>query len=483
MTAFSRRDFLTTTGSALVSLSAAGTRAHGKSSKSTPSADRPNVLILKSDEHNPMISSVHGHPFVHTPNMERLARMGTVYENHYCPSPLCCPSRSSFMSGRHVHEIQTYNNCCVFKFDYPTYGGVLHNQGIHTVLVGKVDVYNRPDTLGFSEMYGTDYRNPGDTNISRNPLTIRPDADKRQLGYGPDENPFRKDDESIDTAVMWLKTKGISLKKPWTLEVNVVKPHFPHKVTKELWDMYEGHEDMPEYLLDCEPAQHPYARDLRAHFQTEKFTENSTRKLRRGYYGCVTYVDRQLGRLLDTLEETELLDNTVVVYTSDHGEMLGKFGMWWKCSLYEDSSRVPLIVAGPGFGKNTRVGTPVDQLDLQASIFRALGCKRPEEWSGSALQDISINDPDHIAFCEYHGHGTRAGAFMIRKGKWKYIHSSAAPNQLFDMDADPDELHNLAENKRNIVREMEHELRKTCSPEEEDSRAEAFILKELAAVR
>ncbi len=450
------------------------------------SRDTLNFLVFTSDEHNPMISSVYGHPFIRTPNMQRLAEMGTVYENAYCPSPLCCPSRSAFFTGRRVHDIQTYNNCITDEFEYPSYGQVLAEQGVHTVHIGKVHAYRKAKDLGFSEMHGKDARFPGDLNIGRKPLAIRsletPNGGTRDANYGVRENPTEIDDGRVQRAVEWIRTKGATIKKPWSLAVNTSKPHFPMFSTQRLWDIYAEHEDMPEYGFDSEPAKHAYARDLQAHFQTTRFPEKSIRGLRRGYYSLVAYVDFQLGRILDALEETGLTDNTVIAYTSDHGEMLGKFGMWWKCTLYEGSARVPLIIAGPGFKKHHRIKTPVDQLDLQASIFRSLGCKRPDTWSGTHLQDIGENSSDHVAFCEYHGHGTRAGAYMIRKRNWKLIYYCEAENQLFNVTSDPDEQNNVVERFPEIAAELEGELRRICSPEDENRRAEEFIKHQLEAI-
>ena len=269
---------------------------------------RHNVLMLKSDEHNPLYSSVYGHPYIQTPNMERMARMGTVFDNAYCPSPLCMPSRSSFVSGRRVHEIQTYSNCNVFPFDYPAYGGVLDQQGIHTVHVGKTDVYNKTSELGFSEFFlPGDRRSSGDVHISRNPLSIRHGAEGRANGFGANGNPYRGDQRRVDAALEWLTRKAPDMDRPWTLDVNLNNPHFPHFVTQELWDMYPDGADPPAHGPECESANHPYALDLRAHFQTDKFSEDQIRGLRRGYLGCITYIDQALGRLLDALEETGLI--------------------------------------------------------------------------------------------------------------------------------------------------------------------------------
>ncbi len=440
-----------------------------------------NVVLFMSDEHNPRYASPYGHPFVVTPNIERLAQRGTLYESAYCASPLCLPSRSAFMAGRWVHELGTYSNCNLALDSYPTYGRVLAEQGIHTVHVGKTHVYSRPAQLGFSEMIlPDDAAPPGDANHRRTPLMIRPQAAERARQYGPHAHPFDRDLAIVSAAVEWLTCQAPRITRPWVLSINTHKPHFPQFTTQELWDLYPQGGDLPLYGRDCESAQHPYARDLRAHFQTEQFTEEQVRGLRRGYLGCVTFVDQQLGRVLAALEQIGRLDQTNVIYTTDHGEMLGKFGMWWKCSLYEDAVRVPLIAAGPDFPSGARVRTPVNLLDVQATIFECVGAERPSTWRGTPLQKLPSNDDERIVFAEYHGHGTRSGAFMVRRGRWKLIYYMAAPHQLFDLTNDPEELHNLAEEMPQQVKELEAELRRICSPEIENEKAHAFERRQLA---
>ncbi len=434
-----------------------------------------NVVILMSDEHNPKFSSVYGHPTVSTPNMERLARSGTTYDAAYCPSPLCAPCRSSFMSGLPVYQIQVYNNCSVFQFDYPTYGSVLAQQGIHTVHIGKTDVYAAADSLGFTEILAPhDRAAPGDINFRRQPLAIRTDSEVRAAQFGVRESAFTEDISTIDLALDWLATRATSCEKPWTLTVNIKAPHFPHFVTEELWQRYSGEADMPEYGIDAESANHPYATDLRTHFQTHVFTEEQIRGQRQGYLGRVDFVDSQLGRLLDALETNGLREDTVVAYTSDHGEMLGKFGMWWKSSMYDDSVRVPLIVSGPGFAADIRVDTPVSLLDVQATMFEATRATRPLEWWGAPLQSVVPGDRDREVFSEYHGHGTRSGSFMIRQGPWKLLYHAAAPHQLFNLEDDPEELRNLFENKPRKASQLVADLYRLCSPNVESRRAHEF---------
>lgn len=444
----------------------------------------PNVLIYMSDEHNPFVSSVYGHPRVRTPHLDRLAAAGTVYQNAYCPSPLCAPSRSAFLAGRPAHQVRVYNNCNVIRHPWPSYGAVLAAQGVHTVHAGKVDAYDAAGRLGFSEMLAVhDRHQPGDLNFRRAPLAIRQGAHQRADGFGPRPERLAGDVRVVDEAVAWLTERAPGLGRPWTLTVNTGAPHFPHWVTPELWELYRDDGDLPPYGVGSGPGHHPYARDLQAHFETERFTPEQIRGLRRGYLGRVTFVDQQLGRLMDAVQRAGLAGETVVAYASDHGEMLGKFGMWWKCSLYEDSVRVPLVVAGPGFGAGRRVRAPVSLLDLQAAMFSAVGAERPSEWWGRPLQEVPTDDPERVVFAEYHGHGVRSGAFMVRRGGYKLLYNMAAPHQLFDLERDPDELENLAEREPGVVAGLEGELRRLCDPEAEDRRAWEHEREQVEAVR
>ncbi len=443
-----------------------------------------NVLLLISDEHNPVYSSVYGHPFVLTPAMKSLADNGVTYENAYCPSPLCTPSRSAFMSGRRVHDIQAYSNCRTgVDPAIATYGRVLAEQGVYSVHVGKTHVFAPGSELGFRETRSAvEHMGADDPEIGRRPFRIRRAAAERAARFGVKASHLRVDLDRVDAAIDWISNTAPSVDAPWTLSVNVIHPHFPHYTSQELWDLYPRGGDLPEFGPDQETADHPRAREVREHFQTGAFTEDQIRGQRRGYLACVTFLDRQLERLIEALKASDLYDDTNVICTSDHGEMLGKFGMWWKCSLYEDASRIPCIAAGPDFSSGVRVSTPVDLHDVQASLFASTGADRPSDWVGRPLQSMPVSDDRRVVFSEYHGHGVRHSAFMIRKGKWKYIHHVDAPHQLFDLDRDPDELQNVYGAFPEVGADLESELRSICDPEREDDRADRFIDAQLASM-
>ena len=436
-----------------------------------------NFVVLMSDEHNPFYSSVYGHPFVKTPNMQKLAETGTLFQNAYCPSPLCLPSRASFFAGRRVHDIQTYNNCNLNIDKTPeSYGSVLANNSVYSAYIGKVDVFDESRNLGFSKMMEpTDRVFPGDTNHRRNPMSVRSEGAARAKSWGIRQESNKKDSIRINAAVDWLTNVAPTLDIPWVLNVALINPHFPHFAPKEYWDLYPDGEDLPEFGPEVESANHPYAKDLRIHFQANDFAEEDIRGLRRGYLAVVTITDEYLGILMDTLEKTGQLDNTNVIYTSDHGDMLGKFGMWWKCSMYEDSVRIPMIAAGPDFKENSKVNTPVDLHDLTAGIFKSTNVNKPDYWLGTPLQDIPADDSERVIFSEYHGHGTKGSSFLIRKGPYKYIYHHNAPAQLFNLENDPNELNNLINENPEVLVDLHDELLKICDPENENERAEKFI--------
>lgn len=223
-----------------------------------------NVVLLMSDEHNPRYASVYGHPYVSTPNLDRLAEQGTVYENAYCPSPLCVPSRSAFMTGRYVHEIQRYNNCKVIEARDPGYGAVLAEQGVHTAYIGGAsNLYREPGHLGFSEMQLATV-----TKRMLKPDAVRrgvqqPGTRKTDTAHGPAPDGFATDVEYVDRAITWLHDTAPTLDRPWTVTVGIHPPHPPYTPEPEYWAMYQGRGDLPDHQLEQASAHHPYTEDIR----------------------------------------------------------------------------------------------------------------------------------------------------------------------------------------------------------------------------
>ena len=440
-----------------------------------------NVIVFMSDEHNPRYGSPYGHDFIQTPNMQLLADMGTLFENAYCPSPLCVPSRSAFLSGRRVHQVGAYgNNRIGIPVETNGIGKVLKGMGVYSVFIGKTHAYRPIGELGFTEILlpSGDTDQAFDAAQERQPLAVRVGSARREAMYGPRDQPWGKDEDYVDAAVSWLLDTANTVDQPWVLYVNLLKPHFPHFCYEELWDLYADHADLPSYSADTETGQHAYSQDLREHFELSGFSEEHIRGQRRGYYACVTFIDRQIGRIMAALQQSDLTDTTNLIYTSDHGEMLGKFGLWWKCNLLEDAARIPCIAAGPDFTHRS-VTTPVDLHDVQASVLTLTGAEMPADRLGIPLQDVSDQDDERVVFSEYHGHGTRAGSFMVRQGSWKLIHHFAAEDQLFDLQADPHELSNVASSEPERMYALMSVLRGICDPNQVQDAAEAAWHKQL----
>lgn len=446
--------------------------------------NQPNVrgtVIFMSDEHNPAFCSAYGNQRIKTPNMQRMADHGTLFENAYCPSPLCLPSRSAYLAGQRAHALQTYNNCMVnVEKHVNSFANALVLQDVHVCHIGKLDVYEKSHRVGFSEVIvPVDRKYPSDRQIQRKPLAIRPNAAQRANAYGPREEAQSRDKEKMDAAVDWIMQTAPTLQKPFVLCVHIGKPHFPCSAPPKYWRLYEHMNNMPAYGTDVETAKHPYAQDLRAHFITDQFTPEQVQGLRGGYCANISFVDDEIGRVMDALETVGLMDTTNLIYTADHGDMMGKFGMWWKSSLYEDSVKIPLVAMGPDFEKGKRVKTPVDLHDVQATLFKITGTVQPKGFLGTPLQTIPVDDENKVVFSEYHGHGTRSSAYMIRKGPYKLIFYADGPHQLFHVQNDPDELHNLFHENKQKAEELTNELYRICDPMKENDRAEAFIQNQL----
>ena len=411
-----------------------------------------NVLLLQTDEHRSDAMSWAGHPFVETPNLDRLATEGTAFTNAYCNSPLCAPSRASFVTGQYVHEINAWDNAKPYHGQAPTWGEHLNNYGVQTTLIGRKHFDPYADA-GFP-----DQRKP---KLSKPPIEVaRLDRDPPKeyehamdRFFEPEINNARMDRsvERTDEAISWLEEEAPQ-GDDWILYLSYQPPHFPLTAPEEYWEMYPPEEmDLP---FDYPAAEnHPVIADLHRHFQGTDLNHETLRRLRTGYYALCTAIDEQIGRVIDALEESGQAEETVVIYTSDHGEILGDHGLWWKCCMYEPAVGVPLLMSGPDVPSGKQIDAPVSLVDIVPTIAELTGTPLDEDWSGTSLlpllQQVQATEggdvgADRIAFSEYHAHGARNGMFMVRKGHFKYIYYPENPPQLFNLKADPHELTNLA---------------------------------------
>jgi len=404
------------------------------------------VLVLMSDQHNPLVSSPYGHSFVQTPTIQSLADQGVTFENAYCPSPLCVPSRSAFLTGLPVHQVGAWDNSCPLPVTEPTWAHRLNAVGYETTVCGRMSIGGPNQMHGFARRIHDEMR-PGVMGSSfpdwEAPIRAHTGTRERLETAGTGDTWQQRYDESVtDSAVAYLSDPARK-DGPWAAVVGWFLPHTPLTVRAEYFDMYyPDHADQPSAAAQPIDMVHPQSRRFREYLGAEGLTEAQIGRSRAAYYGMVSFTDAQVGRVLEALEASGAGDNTLVVYTSDHGEMIGEHGLWWKSSFYEPSVRVPLIAAWPGrIEHGSRVATPVSLLDLTRTIVEAAGAEA-EGIVGDDLLESGL-DGDRAVFAEFEAHGTDRPGRMVRRGRYKLNYYHGEPLELFDLNTDPHETANL----------------------------------------
>jgi choline-sulfatase len=442
----------------------------------------PNILIVMADQMAPAFLPIYSHKLVRAPNMEALARDGVVFDSAYCASPLCAPSRASFMSGLLPSRTGVYDNAAEFAADIPTFAHGLRARGYRTILSGKMH-FCGPDQLhGFEERLTTDIY-PADFNWT--PDWDRPDhrpswyhnmSSVRDAGVAVRSNQLDFDDEAAFMAERAIFDFARSKdRRPFLLAASFSHPHDPFAVPQRYWDLYRDEDiDMPA----PGDALDPHSRRLRhvCAMDAEAATAAQVRAARRAYYGAIAYVDDLIGRLMAALRSAGLAEDTIVVLTSDHGEMLGERGLWYKMSFFEGACRVPLIIASPGRFEPRRVASSVSLVDLMPTLVELSGGTVPSlgiplDGRSLALHLRGAGGHDE-AIGEYLAEGAIAPIAMIRRGPYKFIHSPADPDQLFDLSHDPGERVNLADDPAcaALVADFHAEVRKRWDLAELDAR-------------
>jgi choline-sulfatase len=445
-----------------------------------------NVLIIMSDEHDPRYMGCSGHPIVQTPHLDQLAARGVRFTNAYTPSPICVPARAAFATGQRVFQTRHWDNASPYTGTPQGWGHALQRRGIRVESIGKLHYRAEEDPAGFDVEHLPMHVVGGYGMVwasIRDPYLKRAGA-SRMLGerVGRGESSYTQYDSAVtDCAVQWLHDAAQRRDEPFVLYVGLVAPHFPLIAPPTFYDLYAG-------LLLPEPKLHPrtgYVRHpwVQAYAEFERNEENfSSPQERRAaftaYYGLCSFQDHNVGRLMSALESNGLVDDTLVVYTSDHGDNLGARGLWGKSTLYQESVTVPMIAAGPGLAAGSVCRTPVDLLDLYPTILAGAGVDPAPEMYGrpgrSLLQVAAAPvDADRAIFSEYHAAGSNTAGFMLRKGRWKYHHYVRFRPELFDLENDPEELRDLAQDPGHaaVLGEMEAALRTICDPDATDALA------------
>jgi len=418
---------------------------------------RPNILILMVDQLNGTLFPDGPADWLHAPNLKRLAARSTRFRNAYTASPLCAPGRAAFMSGQLPSATGIYDNAAEFASSIPTYAHHLRRAGYQTCLSGKMHFVGPDQLHGFERRLTTDiypadfgwtpdYRKPGE----RIDWWYHNMGSVTGAGVAETSNQMEYDDEVAYNAVrqIYEYARGGD-DRPWCLTASFTHPHDPYVARRKYWDLYEDCKHLQPQVPAMDYADHdPHSQRIFDANNWREFdiTEEDIRRSRRAYFANISYLDDKIGEILQTLEDTR--QEAIVVFVSDHGDMLGERGLWFKMSFFEGSSRVPLMIAAPQMAPGLQT-TPVSNIDICPTLCDLAGVSMEEvmPWTtGTSLvpmgQGVARTDP--VAM-EYAAEATQSPMVALRQGRWKYTNCAIDPEQLFDLDADPNELANLAD--------------------------------------
>jgi len=446
-----------------------------------------NLLFIMSDEHNKRVLGSSGHPTIQTPHLDRLAARGTRFASAYTNCPICVPARAAFATGQYVHQIRYWDNAIAYDGRVPSWGHRLMAQGHRVTSIGKLHyVDSNGERNGFDEEILPLHivNGVGDLlGLIRDELPRRPGSAKLGPEAGRGESEYTHYDRSIaQETVRWLTEEAPKHRtKPWALYVGFVCPHFPLIAPAEFYDLYpEDKVPWPDMYEHEKRPRHPFTDAMRKCLCfDEPFDPPMVRRAIAAYMGLVSFLDDNIGRILRALEEAGLAATTRVVYSSDHGDNLGTRGMWGKSTMYEESAGIPLILAGPGVPRGSVCETAVTLADAFPTFVEGLGATadpRDVALPGHSLLDIAQGYvPQRTILSEYHAAGALCGAYMIRHGKYKYIHYVGLPPMLFDLEGDPYERVDLGRSRDygGVIAECESALRKVVDPEAADRLAKA----------
>jgi choline-sulfatase len=417
-----------------------------------------------ADQMTALALPFYGHPLVKTPHLSALAQEGIVFENVYCNSPLCAPSRFSMMAGQLPSRIGAYDNAAYFPADIPTMAHYLRVRGYSTCLSGKMHFVGADQLHGFEERLTTDIYpsdfgwTPDWENFAERPSWYHNMLSVVQAGLCIASNQLDFDEEVAFQAVRKIYDLARrEEQRPFFLLASFTHPHDPFAITAEYWHRYQHSQiDMPAVPPIPHPDLDPHSQRLYHVCALNDYTQTNgrVRNARHAYYGMISYIDDKVGQLIQAVKNTGLADNTIIIFVSDHGEMLGERGLWYKMSFFEGSARVPLLFHAPGRFGAGHVARPVSLVDLLPTVVELAdngnGRAVPTYASpidGRSLLPLLHNNRDqtsHPVYGEMLGEGAIAPLLMVRDGRYKYIYSPPDPEQLYDLESDPHELHNLA---------------------------------------
>jgi len=422
-------------------------------------AQPPNLLYLHSDQHSAFVLGCCGDSLVHTPNLDRLAARGVVLDSTYCPSPICVPSRMSTLAGRHPHQIGVWTNNHILDAAIPTFAHAMGAAGYRPVLVGRMHAVGPDQLHGYADRlvgdHGPNHLGGGGVDHGELAGTAGPARVSLEKS-GPGQSAYQVHDEDVAAAaVNHLNQLGVRRRagqpaEPFSLSVGFMLPHQPFVARREDYDRYCESMTPPRKPEPFSESLHPYFQWWRTRCGIRQVTDEEALRSRIAYWALVSRLDALIGEIIEALERNGLADNTLILYSSDHGEQVGEHGLWWKQTFYEEAVRVPAILSWPGvLPEGQHCKRVVSALDLNATMLDAMGAPRLPRSEGRSLLPLLAagNGPapewEDVAFSEY---CTDEGCLhrMVRQGPWKLNYYHGQEPQLFNLEDDADEMRDRA---------------------------------------
>lgn len=435
-----------------------------------------------ADQLTPFMMGTYGHPQIKTPNLDALAARGVRFDCAYANSPICGPSRASLITGRFISRIRVYDNAAPFGSDIPTLAHYLTNEGYETVVSGKMHFVGPDQLHGFHRRLTTDIypsnfawvstRENKDQTMFKGRAHAAPYAAPR-LGPRPTSLGLAFDEETHFRALEFLRARAENDSpwyqpqehKPLFMVISYHHPHDPFNPPQEYWDLYANTIfETPEITSSTTETYSAMDRWLHTFNGSDQVPHlldtTNLQQMRRSYASLVTYIDHKVGEIIRTLKQVGMYENTTIIFTSDHGDMLGEKGLIGKKLFYEWSARVPLILSFPfkDYGISNII-TPVSLIDLAPTIMELAGIDRKQTLDGHSLLTLlkGKEDGSRDVLCEMHAEGVYAPCFMLRRDRYKYIYIHGHGEQLFDLVHDPQEMKDLSREPSSA--EIMHDLR------------------------
>ena len=448
---------------------------------------RRNVLFIISDDLNNLLGC-YGDPMVKTPSIDRLAARGVRFDRAYCAFPLCGPSRNSMLTGLYPNSTGIQANSLIFRQTIPnqvSLSQAFRQQGYFAARIGKLYHYNVPNSIGTN---GHD--DPGSWELELNPAGVdRLEEHPHIFSLVPNQfggtlswYASPKSDEHHTDAIMakdadWvLERCARDKQRPFFLAVGFFRPHTPYVAPQRPWfDMYDVNAMPVVEGVEADRADIPEAGLGSQKKEQNTMTDEQRRQARQAYYASISFMDAQVGRVIESLDRHGLAENTVIVFTSDHGYHMGEHGLWQKMSLFEESARVPMLIVAPGAGNvGGVVSAPVSQVDLFPTLAELCGVTPPTNLQGQSLVPMLKDNAQtgrgwaltqvtrgggggqqkNKKAAEASGKSSAAPAndgryfgYSLRTDRWRYTEWDGGEKgrELYDHDTDPRELTNLAD--------------------------------------